>query len=75
MLLESKLTSFKISSSGQIHFESFQLLLLLHSWSTGAEFHVIHTRVGNLHEQLARVRHATKALVIVASTGLATPLT
>ena len=33
MLLESKLTPFKISSSGQIHFESFQLLLLLHSWS------------------------------------------
>ena len=55
------------SSSAQTQFESFQLLLLPHSWSAGAEFHVIHPRVSNLHEQLARVRHATKALVIVVA--------
>lgn len=71
MLLTGKLTAFKTSFSAQTHFESIQLLLLLHSWSAGEEFHVIHPRVGDLHEQLARVRHATKALVIVvAAIGL-----
>ena len=76
-----RVTAFTTSSSAQTQFESFQLggmtpqrnprfqlLLLLHCWSAaGAEFHVIHPRVSNLHEQLARVRHATKALVIIVA--------
>ncbi len=46
MLLERRLTSFR--TSALTHFEGWQLLLLLHSWSAGAEFHVIHPRVGDL---------------------------